>query len=559
MRKNKSLKPLLKSVGYLLNLFAFINVFFLFFNFLHIDRTSQLTYTIVSIFVLFIWDVLYLISNWKRKPLLLLAPDIFFVFVGLLVRNSFSVFQLYLLGRQIFLLIRSIAVQSQNSLFWKNINHNPPILVLFSFLLTIFMGTLLLMLPTATAKGEVTSLLGALFTSTSATCVTGLIVYDTGTHFTVFGQIVILLLIQIGGLGIMTVSSAFAIMLGQKLTLKSESMIQNVVGEANKLDMIKLVKSIIGVTFAFEFIGAVLLYLVFYSDMSAQSALYHSIFHSISAFCNAGFSLNADSFMAYRSYINLNLIVTSLIIFGGIGFPVLVDLGRIFSKRFRFSRFTLHSKIVITATVFLLLLGTLAFFIAEYNNLMSEMGLKERLLSSYFQSVTTRTAGFNTIDTSQLSKASAFTSVLLMYVGASPGSTGGGVKTTTFMIILISVISMMRGDRDVNVFSRKVSVNIIKRVMALIALSVGLLALMIYLLLLIEPFPFEQIVFEATSAFGTVGLSMGITPLLSKASQIIIIILMYLGRVGPLTLIFSLSEHLGKANFNYTEERIIIG
>jgi Trk-type K+ transport systems, membrane components len=204
-------------------------------------------------------------------------------------------------------------------------------------------------------------------------------------------------------------------------------------------------------------------------------------------------------------------------------------------------------------------MGTLAFFVAEYNNLMSEMGLKERLLSSYFQSVTTRTAGFNTIDTSQLSKASAFTSVLLMYVGASPGSTGGGVKTTTFMIILISVFSMMRGDRDVNVFSRKVSVNIIKRVMALIALSVGLLALMIYLLLLIEPFPFEQIVFEATSAFGTVGLSMGITPLLSKASQIIIIILMYLGRVGPLTLIFSLSEHLGKANFIYTEERIIIG
>ncbi|MDY6916026.1 MAG: TrkH family potassium uptake protein [Candidatus Cloacimonadota bacterium] len=476
------------------------------------------------------------------------------------VKDSERIFQLYLLGRQSFIIIRYLSIRKHEDSFFDKLSENPPIFVLLSFLITIFGGTLLLLLPRATAAGATTTFLDALFTSTSATCVTGLIVVDTGTHFTILGQLVILLLIQIGGLGIMSVSSAFAIMLGQKVSLRSESLMQNVMGESNKLDMKYLVKNIVIVTFIFELLGAIFLYFTFKSDfLSTQKAIYYAVFHSISSFCNAGFSLFPDSFVNYLGNLNINLVVTFLIIFGGIGFPFMVDIRRNLKKGFKFSRLSLHSKIVLSTTITLIVLGTIAFFIGEYNSEMENLPLEKRLLASFFQSVTTRTAGFNTIDNSELSRASVFSTIILMFIGASPGSTGGGIKTTTFWVVIIAVIAMLKGYKDVNVFKRKVTQDIIKKVIVLIAISAATIAFMVYLLFIFEPFSFEQILFEATSAFGTVGLSMGITSWLSSVGKIIIIVLMYLGRVGPLTLIYAISETKAKIEFHYTEEKIGIG
>ncbi len=561
MYKSKFLYIIEKIVNFILNLFALINVQLLFLTLISIDKELISQYTQISIYFLILNIILRVINTGiSQKIIVKILPDILFISIGLLVKDSEKVFQFYLLGRQTFYLIRSFALKTYKGAFFDKLSDNPPVLVLFSFFVAIFLGSLMLMLPAATVSGEETSLLGALFTSTSATCVTGLIVYNTGTHFTLFGQLIILFLIQIGGLGIMTISSAFAVMLGQKLSLKRESLIQNVVGESSKIDMISLVRSILIVTIIFEFIGAVILYFTFISQMySPNRAIYHSVFHSISAFCNAGFSLYQNSFMGFKSNFNINFVITSLIILGGIGFPVMVDIRRTILNKFRISRLYLHSKIVLTCTITLLILGAIAFFISEYNNEMKGFNFLDRLYTSYFQSVTTRTAGFNTIDTANLSKGSILTSTLLMFVGASPGSTGGGVKTTALVVVFVSVLAMFRGNRDVNIFKRKVSEGIIKRVMALVAASITFLTVMIFLLLLIEKFSFEQTVFEAFSAFGTVGLSMGITPLLSSAGKLIIILLMYLGRVGPLTLIFAISASSVKSNFTYIEGKISIG
>ena len=545
----------------ILNLFAILNIQFLFMNIIRIESDTVGLYTNISIFTLILYLITRLLGRgFGLKKLLNYLPDIFFIILGLSVSESERIFQFYLLGRQTFILIQNLALKQHKGKLFEKLSENPPVFVLFSFLLVIFIGTLLLLLPSATSEGKITSLLGALFTSTSATCVTGLIVYDTGTHFTLFGQLIILSLIQIGGLGIMTISSAFAIMLGQKLSLKSENLIQNVVGESNKINMVILIKGIFFVTIFFEFIGAILLYFTFRSEIwTAQKAIYHAIFHSVSSFCNAGFSLYSNSFMAFRSNLNINFVITTLIIFGGIGFPVIVDIRKIISNKLKLTRLSLHSKIVLSTTVVLIILGFVGYFISEYNSEMKGFSIIDRIYASYFQSVTTRTAGFNTINNANLSRASVYISNILMFIGASPGSTGGGVKTTTFAIIIISLIAMFSGNKDVSIFQRKVAEDIIKKIMALIAASLFLLSIMIFILLLIEPFPFKKIIFESFSAFGTVGLSMGITPNLTYLGKIIIILLMYLGRVGPLTLIFAISETKIKTNYHFTEEKISIG
>ena len=545
----------------ILTIFAIANFELLFLNLLKLNNSIISIYTQISIIFLTFYISYRLIKNGITvQRLLNLLPDIIFIFIGLMIKDSERVFQLFLIGRQIISLLNMRSLSNKKGTILDKLSDNPPVLVMLTFFFTIFIGTLLLMLPVATTNGEETTLLGAIFTSTSATCVTGLIVYDTGTHFTHFGQMIILTLIQIGGLGIMTISSAFAIILGQKLSLKRESMMQNVSGESNKLDMINLVKSVVIVTITLELLGAVIMYFTFISkSYNINQAMYHAIFHSVSAFCNAGFSLYPNSLMIYLDNFNINFVITSLIILGGIGFPVMKDIQRTITNKFRYKRLTLHSKIVISSTLTLLLLGTIIFFISEYNNEMKGFSFSDRLFASYFQSVTTRTAGFNTIDTSNISKGSSFISGILMFIGASPGSTGGGVKTTSLVVVLVAVIAMFRGHKDVNIFKRKVSERIIKKVMALVAASISFLTLMIFLLLIFEPFTSEKIIFEAISAFGTVGLSMGITNSLSGAGQVIIVLLMYLGRVGPLTLMFAISETKDRSYFTYTEEKISIG
>ena len=545
----------------ILTLFAIANIEFLLLRLTNLNKSVLHLYTQISIIFLSMYICYRLLRNGITiQRLLNLLPDIIFILIGLIIEDSDRVFQFYLIGRQTFSLFNLKTVANSKSTFIENISDNPPVLVMLTFLLTIFIGTLLLMLPDATTAGEETSLLGALFTSTSATCVTGLIVYDTGLHFTLFGQVIILTLIQIGGLGIMTISSAFAIILGQRLSLKRESIMQNVVGESSQLDMISLIKNVVIVTVTLELLGTLVLYFTYIAkSFSVNQAIYHSLFHSISAFCNAGFCLYTDSLMRYYDNFTINFVITALIILGGIGFPVLKDIQRIINDKFRFKRLTLHSKIVLTATFILLLVGTLSFFISEYNNEMKGFSFFNRIYASYFQSVTTRTAGFNTIDTANLSRGSSLISDVLMFIGASPGSTGGGIKTTALVVVFVAVIAMFQGHKDVNIFKRKVSEDIIKKVMALITASIVFLIFMVFLLFLLEPFSFEKILFEAISAFGTVGLSMGITSSLSNAGKTIIILLMYLGRVGPLTLMFAISQTKDKSYFTYTQEKINIG
>jgi trk system potassium uptake protein TrkH len=550
-----------RRVFLLLHLCGIINLVFLFTNPTDMGLVSLSYYTRLTIYLLLLDIVLRAITQPQSAlKLRNLLPDIVFITTGLFVQHAEGFFQFYLMGRQSYLIIRSLAMHSYEGRFFDKLSSNPPVFLMFTFMITIFMGTLLLLLPISVQPGNSISILDALFTSTSATCVTGLIVHDTGTFFSLYGQIVILLLIQVGGLGIMTISSAIAVMLGQKLTLKSENLVQNVVGASSKLDMVQLVKSILLVTIVLEMVGAALLFLTFRHDFTSPwRALYCSVFHSVSAFCNAGFSLFSDSFMSYRMNVNINMVISGLIIIGGIGFPVMVDVQKNVFRRMRISRLSMHSKAVLTCTAILIVLGTIVYFFGEYNATMKQMGFGERLLSSYFQSVTTRTAGFNTIDNGLMSSQSVFISIILMFIGASPGSTGGGIKTTALVIVIVSVLSLFRGNRDVNLFKRRVSEDTIKRVVALVTISLLFLSMMIFLLLQFEPFEFEKVLFEAVSAFGTVGLSMGITGLLSAGGKIIIIMLMYLGRIGPLTLIFAISAMRQKVSYQYIEDKISIG
>lgn len=556
-----TLKWVERRVFLLLHLCGLINLVFLFTDPAELGLTSASNYTRITIYLL-LFDILLRAITQPQSALRVrnLLPDLIFISTGLFVHNAEDFFQFYLMGRQSYLIIRSFAMHSYEGRFFDKLSSNPPVFLMFTFMITIFIGTLLLLLPISVQPGNTLSILDALFTSTSATCVTGLIVHDTGTFFSLYGQIVILLLIQVGGLGIMTISSAIAVMLGQKLTLKSENLVQNVVGASSRLDMVQLVRSILLVTVILEMAGAALLFLTFRHDfVSPWRALYCSVFHSVSAFCNAGFSLFPDSFMGYRMNVNINMVITALIIVGGIGFPVMVDVQKNVLRKMRISRLSMHSKAVLVCTLILILAGTITYFFGEYNATMGKMGFGERLLASYFQSVTTRTAGFNTIDNGVMSSQSVFVTIILMFIGASPGSTGGGVKTTALVIVIVSVLSLFRGNRDVNLFKRRVSEDTIKRVVALVTISLLFLTMMIFILLQFEPFDFEKVVFEAVSAFGTVGLSMGITGMLSAGGKIIIIMLMYLGRIGPLTLIFAISAMRQKVSYQYIEEKISIG
>ena len=558
---NKFLRYSNRFLGILLCIFALLNVKFLFIYTANLPYEFENILTLSSAYILGLYLIIGFINPKNlRYQLRYALIDIVFIIILFAIPGSNRVFQNYLLLRQTLSLILYLLRLYKNGQILTNLKNNPPVILLFSFFVAIVLGATLLMIPTATVAGERTSFMGALFTSTSATCVTGLIVYDTGTHFTVFGQLIILMLLQVGGLGIMTISSAFAVIMGQKMSLRKESMMQSMVGGSNKLDMKNLVRSIIFATIIIELIGAAILFLTFHNEFdSLRRAIYYSVFHSVSAFCNAGFSLFENSLMDYEFSLNINLVISSLIIMGGIGFPVLSDVKRNMLKRNSFKRLTLHSKIVLTTTLSLLVIGLIGFFIAEYQNIMSGYSFSERLFSSFFQSVTTRTAGFNTIDNGLLSKGSVMLSLVLMFIGASPGSTGGGVKTTAMAVIVVSVFAMFGKNRDVNIYKRRVPDSIIKRVMALIAIAIIVLFIMTFMLFLTDDFSFEKTLFEAVSAFGTVGLSMGITSQLSSFGKIIIISLMYLGRVGPLTLIFAISETQEKSNFKFSEEKFSIG
>ncbi|MBL7071492.1 MAG: Trk family potassium uptake protein [Candidatus Omnitrophica bacterium] len=445
----------------------------------------------------------------------------------------------------------------------------PPQAVALSFFLAIVIGTLLLSLPVAQgAKGGI-SLVDRIFTATSATCVTGLIVRDTPHDWSPFGQTVIFLLFQAGGLGIMTLSTFFAVILGRRLTLREYDVIQGALDHTRGYRAKRLIKYIIGLTVAVELIGASLLFLrwSYTETWPMQERLAKSVFHSVSAFCNAGFSLFSNSFMDFKGDIYINLIMIFLIFLGGIGFVVILDVIKgIFSKRtYRKPRISLQSKIVLTTSLVLIIAGAGLIFFLESGNTMKAMPFKDKLLGSAFQSVTSRTAGFNTLPVSKLAPGTLVLLVFLMFIGASPGSTGGGIKTCTFAVVVATAWTMSKNRGKVFMFGRTIPRTIVRRAILIFILAVGWILLATFLFIIFEKNNLGtkdlviRSLFEVTSAFGTVGLTTGVTPGLTALGKILITVTMFIGRIGPLTMALAIAIREEKLVFSYPEEKLMVG
>lgn len=445
----------------------------------------------------------------------------------------------------------------------------PARIILLSFLVIIMLGTVLLMFPGITSDEPLT-FVDALFTATSATCVTGLVVVDTGTKFTVFGQMVILFLIQIGGLGIMTFSTFFVYLVAGRLSITGRDLLQDTFSQRPMFDLVRLLRSIFLVTVTIEAIGWVLLTSKFVQTLPLPRAMYLALFHAISAFCNAGFSLFSNSFVDYQEDIFLNTVLICLIVLGGLGFVVIFDLykNRKSLIRWNFSKLTYHTRIVLFITSILIILGFMFIFGLEYKNSLENTSLKTKTLASVFQSVTARTAGFNTLNIQALSNSTLLFLMMLMFVGASPGSCGGGIKTSTFAVITASVISRFRMQEDVNIFYRRIPATIVSRAISVFFFSVLFIAMFTMMLLISETHGiphtqsrgmFLEYLFEAVSAFGTVGLSTGITPALSQLGRILITILMFIGRLGPLTIALAVQGRESAPRFKYVQESVLVG
>ena len=430
--------------------------------------------------------------------------------------------------------------------------------VFLGFVIAIILGSLLLMIPKMTQSGKI-SYIDALFTSTSAVCVTGLIVQSTPTYFTDLGKIVILILIQIGGLGIMTVGSIFGLILGRKIHIRDKFYINTSFGSKQPFSASKFFIVIAGTTFTIEFIGFIIMTLIFYFNHAFpfKTSMTFSLFHTVSAFNNAGFSLFTNSFEMFSSDIPLNLILMALIILGGIGFPVISEI--ITFRRIR--HFSLHAKVVMTATAILILTGAIMFFILEFNNpeSIANVPLPTKILASFFQSVTARTAGFNTMKIGMLNPATIFALILLMFIGASPGGTGGGIKTTTFVAVAAGGLSSIRGRGGVTLFKRKLPSSVVNRALMVTIVAAVLVIISTIGILAFEKYSLKEVLFEVVSAFGTVGLSTGITPQLSIASKIILILTMFIGRIGIITLSLAIAIRGIVNKITYPEETITIG
>jgi trk system potassium uptake protein TrkH len=441
----------------------------------------------------------------------------------------------------------------------------PAQIMVLGFLELIFLGSLLLSLPAATTGSVDVSYLDALFTATSAVCVTGLVVVDTGTAFSAFGQGVILTLIQIGGLGFMTLSTTLFLMAGKKIGLRDRLLIREAFSQYDLSGLVKLVRQVVKTTLFCEGIGALLLTVGFLAFMPFRNALYYGIFHAISAFCNAGFDLFgkvSGPFSSLTAYAGewFTLVIAFLIIIGGLGFPVLMDLG----KRLSGKKLSLHSKMGLLATATLLVCGFFAFFSLEHNNpgTLGEKPLSAQIVSTFFQTVTPRTAGFNSLPLTALSDPTVFLLIILMFIGASPSSTGGGIKTTTFFTLILAVWAMIRGKRDVELFERRLPTDVILKAFTIAFISSALVGVVTFCLSCLEPeFSFLALFFEATSAFSTAGLSQGVTPnLTSPFSKMLLIGTMFAGRVGLFTIVVALTHHWQtNIAIRYSEERIIIG
>ncbi|MEK5061632.1 MULTISPECIES: TrkH family potassium uptake protein [unclassified Paenibacillus] len=437
---------------------------------------------------------------------------------------------------------------------------NPPQILVLGFAGIILMGTLLLMLPVSSVNGVSVGFIDALFTATSATCVTGLVILDTGYDFSVFGQVVIMFLIQIGGLGFMTMATLIAIVFRRRISLRERLILQEAFNQSSIEGIVKLVRKVLFYSLTIEAVGAVLFALRWSFDMSIGKAVYFGVFHAISLFNNAGF----DIFGEYRSltlYVDdpfINIIAMVLIVSGGLGFVVLSDVLELRKRKKRI--LSLHSKVVLSITGFLIVFGAIVIFILEFSNAKTLVGLDAggKVLASFFQSVTSRTAGANSLDIAGLRQATQFFIILLMFIGASPGSTGGGIKTTTFAILVGAVLSMVRGRDDVVIFRYRLAQERIIKALTITMISLLLVVGVTMILSTTEDARFLMILFETTSAFATVGLSMGLTPELTTIGKLLICLTMFAGRLGPITLAYALNRK-SKELYRHPEGKIIIG
>ena len=430
-------------------------------------------------------------------------------------------------------------------------------IIILSFFMLIMLGTFLLMLPISSRRGSITAFSDALFTATSATCVTGLVVKDTATYWSVFGQGVIFILIQIGGMGVITIGLTVMRASGMKIGLWHRSTMQESIAAPHIGGMVRFTSFIVKTTVLIELIGAALLFPVFCADFGAAKGLWYSLFHSVSAFCNAGFDLMGtrepfSSLTSYSGNIYVNCIIMLLIVAGGIGFLVWGDIK---TYKHRFTRYSLQSKIVLLTTSILIVLPALYFFFNEYGS----MDFSERSVSSFFQSVTTRTAGFNTQDLTNMSESGSILMIVLMLIGGSPGSTAGGMKTVTFAVLFMSAITVFSRKRDVQCFKRRISDDTVRNAGAVFFMYLFLFLVSGAVISKFEHIPLVASLFETSSAIGTVGLTLGITTKLRMLSKAILMMLMFFGRVGGLTLIYAVLPSSGSKNSRLPLENISIG
>lgn len=460
-----------------------------------------------------------------------------------------------------------------NSVFKKGIeylSHFPPTrIIVLGFALIILIGTALLALPVASRNGESVGWIQALFTATSATCVTGLLLVDTCTYWTVFGQLVILLLIQTGGLGFMTVATLFSFALRRKITLKERLLMVESLNQHHLSGIVRLSKHILLGTLFFESVGGLLLSVKFIREFGVVQGIYKSVFHSVSAFCNAGFDLmgEKEQFSSLVSYVDdpfVNLTIMALVVVGGLGFSVWTDIyGKLRCHKRNSKMLSLHTKLVLSITAILLIVGFLFFFIVEYDNpdTLGALDFKGKVFAAMFQSVSTRTAGFYTVPVANMTNASKFMTALLMFIGGSPGSTAGGIKTTTLGVLFFAVISVLKGKNDVELFKRRINLDTVLRALAIVMIGLTVVVVGIILLLIFERADFMDVFFDVVSAFTTVGLTLRRTNTLALESKIILIIIMFFGKVGVLTTALALTEgtHKRIAKYRYPEDKIMVG
>jgi len=501
----------------------------------------------------------YIFSLVVFIPLLLTWGDMEFAFWFSSAHLLSSVLALYDDDSEDDIIKKINPVGSQ---LFQRLKLKPAQLVILSFSAVIFLGTFLLMLPVSSKEGQAISFMDALFMSTSATCVTGLATVSLSENFSMFGQVVILILIQIGGLSIMTLYSSMTILLGKSIGMKDRIIMQDLLDVSSLDELFQMIIDIIKYTFFIELWGGIVLTIAFtFEGFEFSKALYYGFFHSISAFCNAGFSLFDTSLESYSTNPLVNFTIITLITAGGLGFIVLKELTAVIRTKRKLSRIGMHSKVVLITSFGLTIVGALLFFFGEFLNALDSYTIWDKIQISLFQSVTLRTAGFNSIPLNNLNQYSIYGMTLFMFIGGSPGSTAGGVKTTTLAILIQSIISTLKGDKQVRLLDRTIPGPIVVRAIALTFFSILMTSIFILVMMRFETEQsFLTIFFEVISASGTVGLSLGITGFLTTWGKFIISFVMLVGRIGPLTLILAIGQRADeRGKFDYPDGRIMIG